>query len=240
MEKRRNYHSLIPIYLLLISTCFLLTWLTSRAVTVWSESQPLPTGRCVVIDAGHGGVDGGTTSCTGILESQYNLEIALRLNDLMHLLGIDTVMIRTEDISIYTSGSSIAQKKISDLKERVRITNETQDGILLSLHQNYFSDSRYSGPQVFYAPTQGSDVLAKELQKVLNHNLAPCSNRQVKKASGIYLMQHISTTGVLVECGFLSNVQEEALLRTPDYQQKLCVVLATVINNYLYGKNPVA
>lgn len=240
MGKRSKYVSLIPTYALLMAVCLVLTWMTSKAVTVWSENQPIPSGRCVVIDAGHGGVDGGTTSCAGILESQYNLEIALRLNDLMHLLGIDTVMIRTEDISVYTSGNSIAQKKISDLKERVRITNETGEGILLSLHQNYFTDSRYSGPQVFYAPTQGSLDLAKQLQSELNHNLCPESKRQVKKANGIYLMQHISTTGVLVECGFLSNVQEEALLRTPAYQQKLCCVLATVFNNYLYGKNTVA
>ncbi len=240
MGKRNNYASLIPVYTLLMVFCLVLAWVTSKAVTVWSENKPLGSGRCVVIDAGHGGVDGGTTSCTGILESRYNLEIALRLNDLMHFLGIDTHMIRTEDISVYTTGTSIAQKKISDLKERVRITNETEDGILLSLHQNYFSDSRYSGPQVFYATTEGSLELAKKLQSELNCNLSTKSNRQVKKANGIYLMQHISTTGVLVECGFLSNVQEEALLRSPDYQQKLCCVLATVVNNYLYGKNAVA
>lgn len=240
MKKSRIHRSLALIYVLLMSACLMVTWLANRAVTVWSNNQPLPAGRCVVIDAGHGGVDGGTTSCTGILESQYNLEIALRLNDLMHLLGVNTVMIRTEDISIYTSGTSIAQKKISDLKERVRITNETEDGILLSLHQNYFSDGRYSGPQVFYAPTHGSLELAKQLQNELNSSLSPKSNRQVKKASGIYLMQHIHTTGVLVECGFLSNIQEEALLREPDYQKRLCAVLSTTINTYLYKKNSVA
>lgn len=240
MGKRNNYASLIPVYTLLMVFCLALAWVTSKAVTVWSENKPIRSGRCVVIDAGHGGVDGGTTSCTGILESRYNLEIALRLNDLMHLLGIDTLMIRTEDISVYTSGTSIAQKKISDLKERVRITNETENGILLSLHQNYFSDSRYNGPQVFYATTEGSLELAKKIQGELNRTLCPKSNRQVKKANGIYLMRHISTTGVLVECGFLSNVQEEALLRSQGYQQKLCCVLATAINNYLYGKNAVA
>ena len=235
-----SYKSLIPIYALLMALCFIFAWATSKVVTVLGENQGITPGKCVVIDAGHGGVDGGTTSCSGIPESQYNLEIALRLNDLMHLLGINTVMIRTEDISVYTSGNSIAQKKISDLKERVRITNSTGDGILISLHQNYFSDRRYSGPQVFYAATQGSPELAKQLQSALNQSLCPENNRQVKKATGIYLMQNITTTGVLVECGFLSNTQEEARLRSPVYQQNLCCVLATVVSNYLYGKNTVA
>lgn len=240
MGEKGGYSKLIPVYTLLAAVCLTLAFMTSKAVSVWSENQPVPDRKCVIIDAGHGGVDGGATSCTGVLESQYNLEIALRLNDLMHLLGIDTIMIRTENISVYTSGNTIAQKKISDLKERVRIVNNTEDAIVVSIHQNYFSDNRYSGAQVFYAPTNGSLELAKNLQNALKIHLNPTGNRQIKKADGIYLMQHINKPGVLVECGFLSNVKEEGLLRSPVYQQKLCSVMATVISTQLYGKNAVA
>ena len=97
-----------------------------RTVSVMVESAPLKRGNCIIIDAGHGGEDGGATSCRGVLESTYNLEISLRLNDLFHLLGYDTRMTRTTDTSIYTKGETIAQKKISDLKERVRIVNKTE------------------------------------------------------------------------------------------------------------------
>ncbi len=198
----------------------------SRAVTVIAENLPIQRAHCFIIDAGHGGVDGGATSCTGKLESAFNLEIAIRLNDLMHFLGYKTIMIRTEDVSIYTKGETIAQKKASDLKERVRICNETDGAILLSIHQNNFSDSRYFGAQVFYPATDGSEALAKKLQSELIRTLNPGSNRNVKKTSGVYLMEHIQCPGILIECGFLSNPEEEAKLRSPEYQKKLCCVIA--------------
>ena len=205
--------------------------LGNRAVTVISQSLPPEREYTFIVDAGHGGVDGGATSVTGKLESAFNLEIALRLNDLLTFLGYQTRMIRTEDVSIYTAGETIAQKKISDLKERVRICNETPGAILLSIHQNTFSDGRYSGAQVFYAATDGSEILAKDMQKNLIHALNPGSNRQAKKSSGVYLMEHIGCPGVLIECGFLSNVQEEAKLRSTEYQKQLvCVIAATAAN----------
>ena len=139
-------------------------------------------------------------------------------------------MIRTTDTSVYTKGETIAQKKASDLKERVRIVNETGNALLLSIHQNNFPDSRYSGAQVFYAGTQGSEALAKKLQQNL---VNPGSNRKSKKSDGVYIMEHIDCTGVLIECGFLSNAAEEARLRSPEYQKKLCCVIAATVREYL-------
>lgn len=204
----------------------------SRAITVISENIPIERETFFIIDAGHGGEDGGATSCTGKLESAFNLEIALRLNDLLHFLGYDTKMIRTSDISIYTKGESIAQKKVSDLKERVKICNETEGAILLSIHQNNFSDSRYSGAQVFYASTGTSEQLAKKMQDTFVQALNPGSNRKIKKADGVYLMEHIKCPGILIECGFLSNPEEEAKLRSPDYQKKLCCVIAATAASF--------
>ncbi len=231
--KWKSFKSFLPMYGILTFGLILIAIGSSKAVTAFKESTPIAQGITVIIDAGHGGEDGGATSCTGVLESKINLDIALRLDDLMHLLGIKTKMIRSTDISVYTKGSSLAEKKISDLKQRVKLVNEEGSALLISLHQNYFSDQRYSGAQVFYAPTAGSEKFASTLQTAFVETLNKESNRKCKKAEGIYLMQHIDVTGALVECGFLSNHSEEAKLRDPDYQKKLCCVIAAVTSTYL-------
>ena len=167
----------------------------------------------------------------GIAAKEYNLEIAMRLNDLMHLMGLHTKMVRTTDIAVYTQGQTSAAKKGSDLKNRVNAVNETENGLLVSIHQNTFSDGKYSGAQVFYAAEGESQELAEQLQNTICQTLNPGRNRRCKRADGVYLMEHIEKTGILVECGFLSNVQEEAKLRSSEYQKKLsCVIAATVCN----------
>lgn len=233
----KRFRKSVPILLICGSAicCLLLITISgNRAVTTISQNRQIPERKTVIIDAGHGGIDGGATSCAGILESQINLEIALRLDDLMHFLGIQTKMIRTTDRSIYTKGETIAAQKVSDLKERVRIVNETENAVLISLHQNYFSDSKYYGAQTFHADTDESKELANMLQTNLTETINRGSKRTSKKASGIYLMEHIDTCGILLECGFLSNPQEEAKLRSPEYQKNLCCVIACTISKYIY------
>ena len=151
----------------------------------------------------------------------------------MHLLGIRTVMIRDTDRSVYTEGTTIAAKKVSDIKERVRIVNTTPNALLISIHQNYFQDGRYSGAQVFYNSQSDSKLLAENLQTAFREKISSANKRQVKKASGVYLMEHINCTGVLVECGFLSNFQEEALLRDSSYQNALCCVIAATVSQFI-------
>lgn len=203
-----------------------------KAARTVSNEATLHNRQVVIIDPGHGGEDGGAISCTGRKESDLNLEISLRLRDLLSLLGINVYMIRTSDISVYTYGTSLSQKKISDLKERVRIINQTDHSLMLSIHQNSFPQQRYSGPQVFYA-NPDSHKPAEILQTMLNENLKPSSPRSAKKSSGVYLMEHINTVGLLTECGFLSNYEEEALLHTKEYQLKLCSVLGAFCSTYL-------
>lgn len=221
-----------------VITCFIplvlviATLAGDKAIQVWSEQTPNSPRSTVIIDAGHGGMDGGAVSCTGVLESHINLQIALRLEPLMQLLGYQTVMIRTSDRSIHTSGSTIAQKKLSDLKERVNTVNGIPEGILVSIHQNYFSDSRYFGGQIFYANTNGSKDLANLLQDLWKAHLNPGSKRLVKPARGVYLMDRIHTTGILIECGFLSNPTEEERLRSEKYQKDICCVIAAGITQY--------
>lgn len=231
--KRDNWVAFVPFYLFVVLICIIAAGGGSSAVDVVSQNMPVERQHRIVIDAGHGGVDGGATSCTGVLESQINLEIALRLDDLMHLLGYDTVMIRKTDTSIYTQGQTIAAQKVSDLKERVRIVNQTENAILISIHQNTFSDSRYGGAQVFYAKDEDSRQLANQIQNDLIRYLNPESHRKPKKASGVYLMDHIDHTGVLVECGFISNPEEEAKLRNEAYQKKLCCVIVSSLSQVI-------
>lgn len=227
--KRDNWVSFLPYYLLVLILGIGIAYAGERSVNSLSTTSADVQEHCFIIDAGHGGIDGGATSCTGVLESQLNLEIAVRLNDLFRFMGYETVMIRTTDTSIYTSGNTIAAQKLSDLKERVRIVNKQEKNILISLHQNTFSDKKYSGAQVFYSPTDGSKTLADTVQSALVTVLNPGSRRTAKKGEGIYLLQHIERPGILIECGFLSNAEEEALLRSDTYQKKLCSVIASSV-----------
>ena len=206
--------------------------LGSEAVTAFHQNRPIDREVCVIIDAGHGGEDGGASSCTGVLESQINLEISIRLNDLLRLLGYQTRMIRTTDTAIYSEGETLSAKKVSDLKNRVAIVNETDNALLVSIHQNTFPDGRYSGAHVFYSKDPDSKQLADHLQIALIQNLNPGSRRHAKPSDGIYLMQHIQQPGILVECGFISNAEEDTKLRSPEYQQKLACVIATEVAWY--------
>lgn len=233
MKKAKIRLTFVPFYALVFLTVLLITLFSSNAITAMSQAAPLKDRHTIIIDAGHGGEDGGATSCTGVLESSINLEIALRLDDLLHFLGYDTVMIRTTDTAIHTQGNTIAARKASDLKERVKLVNKTEKGLLISIHQNYFSDDRYSGAQVFFPSTEGSEELGKKLQRDIVSTLNPGSKRQAKKASGVYLMEHIECTGVLIECGFISNREEEMNLRSENYQKKLCSVIASSVSRFL-------
>lgn len=224
--KKCSVMSMIPAYLLLIMLVLLLTAAGNHTVTVMAESAPVRNRSVIIIDAGHGDPDGGAVSCTGVYESVINLQISRRLNDLLHLLGYDTVMTRETDSSVYTQGNTIGEKKLSDLKERIRIVNTAEQAVLLSIHQNYYADDRYHGAQMFWAHTEGSKELAEILQKAFVTHLNPGSNRAAKKVQGIYLMEHVKHPAVLVECGFLSHPGEEAMLRDETYQKKICCVIA--------------
>lgn len=216
---------------LCIGIIFIIPILYCRTATAVSANTVIYP--CVIIDAGHGGIDGGAISCTGVYESHINLQISQRLCDIFHLIGIQTKMIRNTDTSVYTEGESIAAKKISDLKERVRIANNTPGAIYLSVHQNSYPNAVYHGAQVFYNKQSGSKELAETIQFGLRNHLNPDNKRQCKQTSGIYLMEHINCCGVLIECGFLSNPTEEAKLRDEAYQKQVACVIATCTSQYL-------
>lgn len=188
----------------------------------------------VILDAGHGGEDGGASTADGVLESGINLEIALRLRDLLAFAGVDTQMIRDTDTAVYSGDCrTISQKKVSDLKNRAAMVNAVENGLLVSIHQNYFEQTKYCGAQVFFAKTDGSKALAERIQQSLRENVDAANHRQCKPSQSVYLMEHIECTGVLIECGFLSNYEEAKRLQTDAYQKKLTAAICGAITEYL-------
>ncbi len=212
-------------------------------VAVWSNfdlaSHPVLAparfcGEIVVIDAGHGGEDGGAVSVSGAIESNINLAVALRLDAIFGLYGVPTVLLRDSDVSLHDeSADTLRQKKVSDLKNRVATIEALENPVVISIHQNTYPDSQYHGAQVFYANGELSLPFAKVTQSTLQNVLDPSNQRKPAAVpSGVYLMNHISCKAILVECGFLSNPQEDRLLQSPEYQKKLAAALAGAYLNY--------
>ena len=182
----------------------------------------------LVLDAGHGGEDGGAVSLTGVPESQINLAIVLKLRDVLGLYGVDPILLREEDVSLHDEDAeTLREKKRSDLKNRVAAIEKAEGGALISIHQNTYPSGRYHGAHVFYAPTEGSQALAEHVQSSIRTALQPGNERAVKQIpSTVYIMNHITCPAILIECGFLTNPEEEALLRDEDYQRRLAAVIA--------------
>lgn len=190
----------------------------------------------IIIDAGHGGFDGGAEGAGGTIEKDINLPIALKLYDLLQFYGYDVLMTRKQDISTCDEGlNSISEKKTSDIMNRFKLLEKNPDAIFISIHQNKYPDSSSWGAQMFYGPkNEQSKILADTIQKNFVTMLQPDNKREVKKAEdNIYLLYHSPIPSVLVECGFLSNPDEEALLLSEDYQNKIAFVISASIMEYI-------
>ena len=227
--KRRNSVAIGVVALLVVGTGLCLLWRTPSAIPTLA-GPPQLQGTKVVIDAGHGGEDGGAVSPSGTVESGINLEIALRLDAVLGLYGTDTVLLRTKDVSLHDpDAQTLREKKASDLRNRTERVEAIPNALLVSIHQNTYTGSgRYHGAQVFYA--ESSEALARHAQEILRQALDPQNTRQAAKLPGaVYLLDHITCPAILVECGFLSNPEEDALLRTAGYQTKLAAALASAL-----------
>lgn len=231
METREFLKRYAWVYLYVVAFFLGCAGLLLHSVETVGSMEPFGAHSVIVIDAGHGAPDGGTTGVAGTKEDAVNLAIAGRLDALLELLGYETVMTRTTADCIATEGETIRQKKQSDLRNRVALVNAQASAVVVSIHQNHYPDSRYSGPQVFYA--SGGEELARAMQTALSDALAPGSKRGAKASSGVYLMEHIDHPGILVECGFLSNPGEEQKLASPEHQKKIAAVLAAVLAQYV-------
>lgn len=233
--KTREYLRRYAYVYLYVAAFFLgLAAVARHSVETVSGFAPLPGNSVLIIDAGHGGEDGGTTGAAGTAEDELNLVIARRLEAMLTLMGCQTRMTRTDSDSLATEGGTIRARKQSDLRNRVALANEYSNAILVSIHQNHFPDPKYDGPQVFC--TENAGELAKSMQSALTEALSPRSRRTMKRASGVYLMEHIRCPGLLIECGFLSNPAEEQKLLKAEYQKRMAAVMAAVLARFADGQ----
>ena len=209
-----------------------LSHLTDAVVV--SAEQELGSSTVVVIDAGHGGEDGGAVSSAGAAEKSLNLSIALTLGDMLSSCGVDVIYTRTDDHGLY-DGAVAGHRKMTDLKNRLAVRRAYPDALFLSIHMNTFSDPRCHGMQVFYSD---NDPTSKELAECLrqaNHTYLQTDNSRAVKAAdaSIYLLDRAEGTAVLAECGFLSNPTEAAHLMTAEYREQTAAVLCVGILNYI-------
>ena len=201
--------------------------LTGKFRVEREQSRQSRTKYCVVVDAGHGGDDPGKIGTAGTLEKEINLAIAKRLETLLKQADVAVVMTRTDNNGLYDENAS--GKKVQDMKRRVSMMEEAKADLAVSIHQNSLpSSKRTHGAQVFYGIEEGSTALANAVQRLLNETVN-LENQKAEKSidPSIYLMKNVTAPAILIECGFLSNENETALLKSADYQQKLAVVIAT-------------
>ena len=194
-----------------------------------TSSSPLPT---VILDAGHGGEDGGASSADGLLEKDLNLALTLTMRDILTANGIEVILTRETDTLLYDRNVDFqGQKKRLDMAARLKIANETQNAMFVSIHMNTYPHPSCQGVQVWYSENnEASFKLAKTIQSTTQGLLQNENDRTVKRSgSSIYLLRKLECPAVLVECGFLSSPEEAALLGDENYRQQLALTLCTGI-----------
>ena len=201
--------------------------------TVATMSVPV-TNRTIIVDAGHGGEDGGAVSSNGVSEAQINLSIALKLQNLLEQSGATVVLTRSDDNAIYDIDSkTLRQKKNSDLKNRVKIGKTSSADIFVSIHLNKIEQSQYYGWQTFFKDgNEQGKKLATCIQENLNEAIQKENKRTPLKISDIYIIKNVEIPTTIVECGFLSNPEEEKQLQTDEYQNKLAWGIYNGIMDY--------
>lgn len=188
------------------------------------ETMSVPvTNKVIIVDAGHGGEDGGAISDSGVSEADINLAIALKIQNLLEQSGSTVILTRSDKNAIYDiDKKTLRQKKISDLKNRVKLANNSSADIFVSIHLNKINDNQYYGWQTFYKNgNEDGKKLATAIQNNLNQVIQKNNDRIPLKISDVYIVKYVEIPTVIVECGFLSNEQEEKELQEDDYQNKL-------------------
>lgn len=216
-----------------ICAVLFITWKISQIHSTLSYDFPT---KVLIIDPGHGGVDGGAVGINGVIESEINLDIALKLKALCHLYGIPIVMTReTMDIAYPEQADTISKKKIADQNQRLRLIRDTPNGILFSIHQNCYPSATPYGPEVLYGHSEGDREVGELLQQNLQDGICPSSRRVAAEISNdIFLLRECKCTAILIECGFLSNPNDAKLLQTQEYQTKIATIL---LGSYLQFTN---
>ena len=201
-------------------------------VSVFPESE-LPV---IILDAGHGGFDGGCTDANGVPEKGINLDILLKLRDMLKAAGYDVKVTREEDISIHDVGvEGIANQKSSDMDNRLALFNSEKNAVCVSIHQNQFTDPIYHGAQMFYsASDKRSEKLARSVQDRFREFLQPDNDREIKLCGKeLFLCYYSENPTIMAECGFMSNPEEAAMLNDDEYRSKVAFTLFAGINDFV-------
>lgn len=233
MRKTQGFQILSAVFILVVCLLFYTyVYRSSNAVS----APALTKEAVVIIDAGHGGEDGGAVAADGTAEQFLNLQIAKYLEAQLQVFGVKTVMTRTTEDSIHSAeADTTRERKVSDIHNRMKMMEETPNAMFVSIHQNKFDSSTEWGTQVFYSPnTTSSAALAECIQQSVIKNLQPNNTRMIKKSgSSIYLLYYAKKTAVLVECGFLSNPAELAKIKDAAYQKQIAFSIALGILEYM-------
>lgn len=226
-DSMKKIFLLILAFTFVIAACFGINAVSDRSVE--SNKTVYTSRNTVVIDAGHGGKDAGTSGVDGALEKDVNLNIALSLYDFLMVSGINTLLTRDGDYEMYSDGEI---RDHSDLYNRMDFINSVPSSILISIHQNHFEDEKEWGTQIWYsANTELSKTLADNILKNIKDNLQPENNR-LNKASddSYYLLYKASVPSIMVECGFMSNIDENKKLQDSEYQNDIAYSILTGIS----------
>lgn len=229
-ERNKLILAFAVILLLCAAAVGLIAKLSYRMAETGAQEKP-PT---LVIDAGHGGIDGGAVSDDGTKESDINLAIALRLNSIVLFCGQKTVMTRLDDVP---KTDILSYSENRDLKGRTELANSVPNAVLISIHQNCYPTAQPKGAQVLYSAYGDSERLGRLMQSALVGKLDPGNRRlAVPAPRELYLTANTRCPAVLVECGFMSNNFEVLKLKDPAYQNALALVIASSYMEYISGK----
>ncbi len=190
----------------------------------------------IVLDAGHGGMDGGGTSVNGALEKDINLSIVFKVRDMCESFGYKVVLTRDTDKSIHDDGvNGIRKQKLSDMDNRLAIFNKYDNSINLSIHQNLYTQPQYNGAQMFFAKSNpANEKLARIMKDEFVAKIQPDNKRETKEVGKeLYLCYFTKNPSLMIECGFLSNPEEAAKLETEEYQSQVAFTIFSGINKFL-------
>jgi len=210
-----------------------LLWGGAGIVAQNASSQSVVS-PCIILDAGHGSPDGGTTGVDGQVEKDINLAITLKTEKFLKLAGYNVILTRADDSGIFDNNlSTIRKKKISDMNKRLDVINKNPNNIFVSIHQNYYEGAS-SGSQIFYSPNNpNSKIFAQTIQDSIKELIQPENHRKIKQSDrSLFLLLHAKSPAVLIECGFLSDYKEAKLLASDEYQNKMAFCIYVSIVRY--------
>ncbi len=228
---RKGILFLLLLMLLLSLTLYFNGHILLQAIHIKNQST-------VLIDPGHGGIDGGTSSKSGVKESDINLEISFKLKDQFEENGWEVILTRDKDVGLYSDTGTIRNKKMQDLVNRQKMIEREMPDFVILIHLNSFSDTSCFGAQTFYpGKSPESKLLAEQIQKKLVEGIDNGNKRKSKEKNDIYLLRNSDIPTVLVECGFLSNPKEEELLQKNQYQKLLAKCIYKGLVEYCTNTN---